>query len=160
MSSYHWLDSPSCPCHVPACPMVSSSWLLPFLSIPFSFPCHFLGMSASCSSMYLSLPVIFPTSPFVFFDFLVLCVPFIAPLHVSFLSPSFPFQLPFVSLSFPFAFLFLSPACSCISLLPFFPVHVPFIFPALPLRFPFTPRYFFLMSNTSQNFGQASCASA
>ena len=121
--------------------MISSSCPLPFLSIPPSFPWHFLGMSASFSMYVPFIASHFPTSPFVSFGFLVLCFPFILPSPplFSFLSPSFPFQFSFVSLAFPLAFLPFPlpvPCMPCISLyfLPFISLHFP--------AFPFTPGHF------------------
>ena len=83
--------------------------------------------------MSLSLPVISLHRPSCsFFDFLVLCLPFMPPslhLHFSFLSPSFPFHC--VSFHFPVLSChvhFLSPACP--------PVYVPFMSPLFSLHFP------------------------
>ena len=124
----------SCPCLLIPC-MISSSCLLPFLSIPPSFPWHFLGMSTSFSMYVPFIASHFPTSPFVSFGFLVLCFPFIPsslPLF-SVLSPLFPFQFPFVSLSFPLAFLSFPRPVPCMSL--HFPLFPPLHFPSLPGMF-------------------------
>ena len=119
-----------------SCPVISHDFLVMSLS---SFPCHFLGMPASCSMYVPFIPSHFPTSPIISFDFLVLCFPFI-PLRFSFFSPAFPFQSSFVSLSFPLAFLSFPLPVLCVSLhvplcplvSPSFCLHFPCISPSFP----------------------------
>ena len=116
---------------------MSSSYPLPFLSIPPSCPCHFLGMSASFS-MYapcFHCQSFSPTSPFVLW-FPCPLLPFHSqslPLF-SVLSPSCPFQFPFVSLSFPLH-------TPCFQFFPFMSLSV-------PLRFPFISPCFPVMSTS------------
>ena len=82
---------------------MSWSCPLPFLSIPPSCPCHFLGMSASFPCIFLSfIASHFPTSSFVYFGFVVLCLPCTPPVFISFpfMSLSVPLRFPFIRLLF------------------------------------------------------------
>ena len=142
-------------------------WLVPFHS--FQFPLHvpviFSVCPLHCPCMSLSfIASHFPTSPFVSFGFLVLCLPCSPPSLplFSLLSPSCPFQFPFMSLSVPLRFPFISHCFPVMST--FCPLHVlafPFIssphFPALPCIFPSLPSIFLNKKPGFPTFLQKGC---
>ena len=117
---------------------------LHFLSIPLSFPCHFLSMSASFAMCAPRTASHSPTlSPCVSVDCLVtVCHVPAFPLHSPCVSHSFPLQLPSSSssltsldfLSFPLpvhlhviAFSWISPSCALFAPFPCIPPSLPVI---------------------------------